>query len=110
MLLLKAEAYAALNQPTNALTYLNMVRNRAGIPDYTETDKALLEREILDERGRELLHELKRWWDLVRAHYSGVIDVYEYVPNLVGKDTPIYWPVHTRVLTLNEKLTQTEGY
>ena len=110
MLLLKAEAYAALNQPTEALTYLNRVRDRAGIPDYTETDKALLEREILDERGRELLHELKRWWDLVRAHYSGVIDVYEYVPNLVGKDTPIYWPVHTRVLTLNEKLTQTEGY
>ena len=110
MLLLKAEAYAALNQPTEALTYLNRVRDRAGIPDYTETDKALLEREILDERGRELLHELKRWWDLVRAHYSGVIDVYEYVPNLIGKDTPIYWPVHTRVLTLNEELTQTEGY
>ena len=110
MLLLKAEAYAALNQPTDALTYLNMVRQRAGIPDYTETDKALLEREILDERGRELLHELKRWWDLVRAHYSGVIDVYQYVPNLVGKDTPIYWPVHTRVLTLNDKITQTDGY
>ena len=110
LLLLKAEAYAALNQPADALTYLNKVRERAGIPLYTETDKDLLEKEILDERGRELFHELKRWWDLVRAHQSDVIDIYEFVPNLEGKSTPIYWPVHTNVLSKNDKLVQTEGY
>ena len=110
LLLLKAEAYAAINQPADALTNLNKVRERAGIPLYTETDKDLLEKEILDERGRELFHELKRWWDLVRAHQSGVIDIYEVVPNLVGKSTPIYWPVHTNVLAKNDKLVQTVGY
>lgn len=110
LLLLKAEAYAALNQSANALTYLNMVRTRAGIALYTETDKALLSKEILDERGRELFHEIKRWWDLVRAHKSGVINVYQYVPNLVGKTVPIYWPVHTSVLSRNNKLVQTAGY
>jgi starch-binding outer membrane protein, SusD/RagB family len=110
LLLLKAEAYAALGQIDNALINLNKVRARAGIPDYTETTKALVEREILDERGRELFNEMKRWWDLVRAHKSGVVDIYQYIPNLKGKTTPIYWAVHTNVLAKNSKLVQTQGY
>lgn len=110
MLLLKAEAYAALNQPENALKCLNKVRERAGIPLFTENNKVLLEKEILDERGRELFHEMKRWWDLVRAHKSGVINVYEYVPNLKGKNTPLYWAVHTNVMAKNPKIEQTTGY
>lgn len=110
LLLLKAEAYAALGQIDNALTNLNKVRARAGIPNYTETTKALVEKEILDERGRELFHELKRWWDLVRAHKSGVVDIYQYIPNLKGKTTPIYWAIHTNVLAKNSKLVQTLGY
>lgn len=110
LLLLKAEAYAALSQIDNALTYLNKVKQRAGIPIYAETTKSLVEKEILDERGRELYHENKRWWDLVRAHKSGVVDIYQYIPNLKGKTTPIYWAVHTNVLAKNSKLVQTAGY
>jgi starch-binding outer membrane protein, SusD/RagB family len=110
MLLLKAEAYAALNQPENALLYLNKVRGRAKIPEYTDTNKASLQKEILDERGRELFHEIKRWYDLRRAHAMGIIDVYNYVPNLKGKTTPLYWAVHVNMLARNEKLVQTEGY
>ena len=110
LLLLKAEAYVALNNVPNALIELNKVRERAGIPDCTENDKALLDKIILDERGRELFHEAKRWFDLIRAHYSGLINVYEFVPNLVGKTTPIYLPVHTNVLIKNDKLVQTDGY
>jgi len=110
MLLLKAEAYASMGQSDNALSYLNLVRQRAGIPLFTETNKALLEKEILDERGRELFHEIKRWWDLVRAHKSGVIDIYQFIPNLIGKTTPIYWAVHTNVMAKNNKIVQTVGY
>ena len=110
LLLLKAEAYAALEQPQNALLYLNMVRERSAVPEYTVTDKALLQKEILDERGRELFHEIKRWYDLRRAHAIGVIDVYDYIPNLQGRTTPLYWPVHVNMLARNEKLVQTPGY
>ena len=110
MLLLKAEALAALGRSAEALVELNKVRKRAGIPDYTITDKKTLEKEILDERGRELFHENKRWWDLVRFHKGGTIDVYSVVPNLKGKTTPLYWPVATRVLALNSQIKQTDGY
>lgn len=110
MLLLKAEAYAAIGQSEDALLYLNQVRDRADIPEFTETDKLLIQKEILDERGRELFHEIKRWYDLRRAHAVGVIDVYEYIPNLQGLATPLYWPVHLNMMARNEKLVQTEGY
>lgn len=109
--LLKAEAYAALNNTVDAIKYLNKVRVRAGNGDYTgNTDKASVEREILDERGRELFFENKRWYDLVRFHEGGTIDVYKYVPNLVGKTTPLFWPLNTTVLANNKLLLQTEGY
>ena len=85
MFLLKAEAYAALGQIPSALAYLNKVKQRAGIPDFTDQTKSGVEKEILDERGRELFHESKRWWDLVRAHKSGVVDIYQFIPMYLPK-------------------------
>lgn len=111
LLLMKAEAYAGLNNMANAIDYLNKVRVRAGIGNYTgATTKTAVEKEILDERERELFFENKRWFDLVRFHKGGTIDVYTYVPNLVGKTTPLFWPVNTTVLANNSKITQTQGY
>jgi starch-binding outer membrane protein, SusD/RagB family len=109
--LMKAEAYAGLEQTSQAVEYLDKVRTRAGIGNYTgSADKVALEKEILDERGRELFFENKRWYDLVRFHKGGTINVYTYVPNLAGKNTPLFWPLNTTVLANNSKLTQTEGY
>ncbi len=110
ILLLKAEAYAAMGDADNALLYLNKVRTRAQIPAYTETDISLIQKEILDERGRELFHEIKRWYDLRRAHALGIIDAYQFVPNLAGKSTPLYWAVHVNMLSRNNLLQQTTGY
>jgi hypothetical protein len=109
--LMKAEAYAGLNNTAMAITYLNKIRNRAGTGDYTgATDKTSVEKEILDERGRELYFENQRWYDLVRFHKGGTIDVYSYVPNLVGKTTPLFWPINTTVLANNSLIKQTAGY
>ncbi|MEX2568535.1 MAG: RagB/SusD family nutrient uptake outer membrane protein [Cyclobacteriaceae bacterium] len=110
LLLLKAEAYAALGQSETALLNLNKVRARAGLPNFTEMDQSILLEEILDERGRELFHEFKRWYDLRRAHAIGVVDLYEYIPNLNGLNTPLYWPVHLNMIARNELLVQTDGY
>lgn len=110
LLLLKAEAFAALGQSENALLNLNKVRERAGIPNFTETDQNILLKEILDERGRELFHEIKRWYDLRRAHAIGVVDLYQFIPNLSGLNTPLYWPIHLNMIARNELLVQTDGY
>lgn len=109
--LMEAEAYAALNNTAKAIEYLDKVRERAGTGSYAgATDKEALELEILNERGREFFFENKRWYDLVRFHFGGTINVYDYVPNLVGKTTPLYWPLAAKVLATNPLIEQTEGY
>jgi hypothetical protein len=109
--LMAAEAYAGINNTTKAIEYLNKTRNRAGIGNYGGgSDKPTVEKEILDERGRELFFENKRWYDLVRFHKGGTIDVYTYVPNLAGKTTPLFWPLAANVLANNDQLKQTDGY
>jgi starch-binding outer membrane protein, SusD/RagB family len=109
--LMAAEAYAGINVTATAIDYLNKTRGRAGIGNYAgATDKASVEKEILDERGRELFFENKRWFDLVRFHKGGTINVYTYVPNLVGKTTPLFWPLAANVMANNGELRQTDGY
>ena len=58
----------------------------------------------------ELCFELKRWPDLMRAHHAGTIDIYSYIPNLVGKSTPLYFPILRKMIDLNPNLEQTDGY
>jgi hypothetical protein len=104
---MKAEAYAALNNTTMAIANLDKIRTRAGTGPYTgATDKASVEKEILNERGRELFFENKRWYDLVRFHKAGTINVYTYVPNLAGKTTPLFWPLNSTVIGSNSKIVQ----
>lgn len=63
--LLAAEAYLGAGDATTGLARLNEVRARAGVADATSADFDL--DYILDERGRELLGEYKRWFDLKRT-------------------------------------------
>ena len=67
IILMKAEAYAELDDFSNSLAQLNIVRNRAGLLDFTTTDKNTLVKEILNERAREFVGEGKRYYDLVRV-------------------------------------------
>lgn len=111
--LLKAELLCYLGgaRVQQAIEALMPTRDRAGIGVYAGSpDQRTVQKEILDERGRELCFELKRWPDLMRAHYAGTIDMYEYVPNLVGKSTPLYFPILKKMIDLNPNLEQTSGY
>lgn len=116
MIMFKAEALAALDRIPEAIVELNKVRNRAKIGDYSgPEDRQSVELEILDERAREFWLENKRWPDLLRFHYEGVIDVYDVVPNLkeretVGITVPLYYAIPLNEMSLNHNLEQTEGY
>jgi hypothetical protein len=109
--LMEAEAYAGINNTGKAIEYLNKTRQRAGTGDYTgPAGKNDIESEILNERGREFFFENKRWYDLVRFHFGGTINVYNYVPNLKGKTTPLFWPLAAKVIATNPSIVQTQGY
>ena len=114
LVLLKAELLALRDRVPDAIIQLNRTRTRAGIGNYTgAADKQSVLREILDERGRELCFELKRWPDLMRAHASQVINVYELVPNMYGKNEttcPLYFPIQQAMMDVNPNLVQTSGY
>ncbi|HRP33881.1 MAG TPA: RagB/SusD family nutrient uptake outer membrane protein, partial [Agriterribacter sp.] len=66
-LLAMAETLNELDRASEALPFLNRVRNRAGLPNITETNKGALGEIILHERRVELAFENKRWHDLVRT-------------------------------------------
>ncbi|MFT3824190.1 MAG: RagB/SusD family nutrient uptake outer membrane protein [Chitinophagaceae bacterium] len=111
LILFRAEALAALDRTPEAIIELEKIRARAGTGKYTgATDKKSVEREIFDERFRELYCELKRWPDIVRFHAAGTINAYTEVPNLVGKNVPLYFPITRSMYSQNANLKQTEGY
>ncbi len=67
VLLMLAEAMNENGKTTEALTYLNQVRQRAGLAGYTGLSKDDTREKIYLERRLELFLEGHRWFDLVRT-------------------------------------------
>lgn len=51
----------------NACKYLNFIKQRAGIEDFTSVSKDDILEEIATERRKELVNEGHRWFDLIRT-------------------------------------------
>ncbi len=123
-----AEVSLYLNDNTSAISYLNMVRTRAGRPDYATmlTDAAYaakypsLKLAILHERRVELAFEHHRWHDLTRfftaaelvSYFKGKSQAdFDNSPlnNITTKD--YYFPIPFNEYKLNpEKMYQNPGY
>ena len=114
--LVAAEAYLKAGVPATGLDRLNEVRRRAGVANATAAEFNI--DYILDERGRELVGEYKRWFDLKR---TGTLvtraSAYNYrikAANFVGVDgaLKILRPIPQSALDLNQNkdFPQNPGY
>ncbi len=108
VLLMYAEALNEDNKPAEALPFINMVRQRAGLPDISIVDQAQLRLAIEHERRVELAFENQRWFDLVRTNrFVEVMNSKGYT-NI--KDYHRYFLIPQAERDLNPKLTQNPGY
>ena len=110
--LIAAEACIQLNKPEEAVTYVNIVRNRAKATPATADEMSI--DYILNERARELAGEYLRWPDLVRTGKLA-----EYVeahnPDIpAGRITSKFYlrPIPLSAIELNPALAghQNEGW
>jgi hypothetical protein len=124
--LMKAEAYAELDEFDNSLEQLNIVKQRAGLIEYTSNIKLSIVKEILSERAKEFVGEGKRWYDLVRicrrdidnrlpiiseAVISNVDSrSRSYVATKIKDTNGWFLPINYDELLLNKKLEQNDFY
>ncbi|OXG08949.1 putative outer membrane starch-binding protein [Flavobacterium araucananum] len=114
--LVAAEAYFKAGNPATGLDRLNEVRRRAGVANATAAEFNI--EYILDERGRELVGEYKRWFDLKRtgtlvaraSAHNYRIKAANFVG--VGGQLKILRPIPQTALDLNQNkdFPQNPGY
>lgn len=105
VILLYAEALNETGNTPGALTQLNKIRNRAGLPNSTATSAADVKQAILDERRLELAFEGHRWFDLVRTNSVDSEMGVTVNPNYYVFPIPI-----SEILASGGVITQNAGY
>lgn len=108
MYLLRAEAYAHLNEISNSINDINVIRRRAGLTNISNSTQTELLDHIEQERKIELMFEWgHRWFDLKR---TGRIDVVlsQLKPN--WQSTSALFPIPQNEMNNNPNLLQNDGY
>jgi hypothetical protein len=104
-ILLYAEALAAIGEDATALTYLNMIRDRAGASAITSSGTTLQD-DIYWERVRELIGEGHYYYDLIR---TGRIHDKNYSYNVISRSDfnlgAWTWPIHKDAFLNNTYMT-----
>ena len=112
VLLMQAESMNELGQTSLALAPINLVRERAGLPDIPAgTSQGNLRTLILHERRMELAFEGQRWFDLMRINNGQYgIDFLHSIgkTNVTAKN--LLMPIPQIDLQANPNLTQNPGY
>lgn len=136
ILLNYAEASIGLGQEEEARNALNQIRQRAGMPDITDSGQALVER-YQNERRVEMFGEEQRYFDLRRwkiapNHYHNAFGItitaqatdrrvrdtysnYTYDPNRLVQnrswnDSHYFAPIPNAEMQRNDRLIQNPGY
>lgn len=117
IILLYAEALNENGKTSDALTQLNLIRNRSGLASKTGLSQADARTAIRKERRVELCFEAERWFDLIRWNiFVQVMTDYKAtnkpVNGSIGNIVPTLnlYPIPAREISLNPNLTQNPGY
>lgn len=113
VLLMFAEALNETGKTTEAHTYLNLVRARAGVPIVSGLSKADFALALEKERRVEFVFEGMRWFDLVRTgRAQTVLNAYFTSKGLNFKVDAyeLLMPIPQSEIDINPKLVQNTGY
>lgn len=106
MYLIRAEARAQQTEDVDALSDLNVIATRAGLPAYAGLTGTALVDAVIAQRRLELAFEGDRWFDLKRRGQ----DVVKATGNLDFDDFRILAPLPVREIQSNTLLRQNNGY
>lgn len=110
--LLRADAKAGLNDLDGAVADLNIVRSRAGLPNYETTvalvEKTALLKAIMEERRHEcFLENGIRWMDLKRSNTADA--VLSQLKPATWQEKGLLWPIPAKEIDLNPFLNPNES-
>ena len=125
VLLMYAEVLNEIGGPADAISYVNSIRERAGLEGLAATDvtnKHRMRMAIEKERRLELAYENHRWFDLIRT--ERVIEVMQehwntenYYADIIAETGPIVinenlilLPIPQKEIDINQAITQNVGY
>jgi len=88
-LLISAEVENQLGNGAAAVTLINQIRTRAGLPDFASGDQAAIHDEVMLQRRLELAFENERWFDIKRSGKHG--ELLDAFINYLGPPEGISW-------------------
>lgn len=113
VLLMKAEVENELNNTQNAKDALNIVRNRAKLPNTTANTKTDLAQAIATERRLELVGEGHRWFDLLRTETAiAIMNTWftaQNIPITISQNN-LLLPIPQSQINTDPTITQNTGY
>lgn len=116
VLLMRAEAENEVNGPANAYTFINLVRERAGLSDLSGLDQEEFRLAIRKERATELGFEGGRKYDLLRwgifvETIKNSTSPFLEIPRQSIQDFHVLMPIPDREVEIsNGSITQNPGY
>jgi hypothetical protein len=112
VLLMEAEAMNELGQTAPAAAPLNLVRERAGLPDIaTGLSQDNFRTAVLHERRMELAFEGQRWFDLIRINKGQYgLDFLHSIGHTNAAAKNLLLPIPLLEIQANPNLRQNTGY
>lgn len=108
VVLMLAEALNETGKTNEAIPYVNMIRKRAGLTEYTTLTQAEARTKIYDERRFELGMEGIRWFDLVRTGRAlTVMAPFGIKPHMTVFPIPL---IEVQIINNPSVLPQNPGY